>query len=154
MRRTAVVGLALAVIGLLLAVGFWPLTSVSGARLREARQGDQYAGYSVNQRILIHEKVLNVSYANIFGSAMTFLDLEDGDPNTDTVVYVSGDARALASGTVIFASAILKEVFGTFQYWEIATPQDIQPSWPIDAVFYGLMGAGVALLAWVALRKK
>ena len=38
-------------------------------------------------------------------------------------------------------------------YWVVATPGDIHPSWPVDAVFYGIMAAGVAVLAYAALQR-
>ena len=40
MNRLAVTGLGLTVAGLLLVVGFWPLTSVSGADLLASRNGN------------------------------------------------------------------------------------------------------------------
>jgi len=61
MNRLAVTGLGLTVAGLLLVVGFWPLTSVSGADLLASRNGNQYTGYTQGSQITVHEKVVDVT---------------------------------------------------------------------------------------------
>jgi hypothetical protein len=155
-ERLAIVGIGLTVAGLLLVVGFWPLTSLSGARLLAAKSGNQYPGYSPGDRITIRERILNVSYANFAGSPTTFLELDDGNPDVATTILVSGDARGVVSpGDVIFTSAVLRSVnFGfTFQYWGVESPADIHQSWPVDAVFYGITAAGVVVLVVAAFRK-
>ncbi|TLZ80950.1 MAG: hypothetical protein E6K11_04085 [Methanobacteriota archaeon] len=58
----------------------------------------------------------------------------------------------VSEGDVIFATAVL-QVVGSFYYWEVATPGNIHPSWPVDALFYGVMGTGVVVLAVAAFRK-
>ncbi len=156
-KRLAIIGLGLTVAGLLLVVGFWPLTSESGAKLLASKNGNQYSGYAPGARITIHEKILNVSFSNFLGNPHTFLELDDGNPDVTTTILVSGDARGVvAPGNVIFASAVLQSVsFGgfPFEYWEVATPGDVHQSWPVDALFYGIMAAGVALLVVAAFRK-
>jgi len=152
-RRLAIVGLGLTVAGLLLVVGFWPLISLSGAKLLAARNGNQYPGYAQGAQITVHEKVISVSFSNFFGNPYTTLELDDGDPNVVTAILVKGDARSVVSeGDVIFATAVL-QVVGSFYYWEVATPGNIHPSWPVDALFYGVMGTGVVVLAVAAFRK-
>jgi len=152
-RRFAIVGLGLTVAGLLLVVGFWPLTSLSGAKLLAARNGSQYPGYAQGAQITVHERVISVSFSNFFGNPTTTLELDDGDPNVVTAILVKGDARSVVSeGDVIFATAVL-QVIGSFYYWEVATPGNVHQSWPIDAIFYGVMGTGVVVLAVAAFRK-
>ena len=154
-RRFAIVGLGLTVAGLLLVVGFWPLTSLSGAKLLAARNGSQYPGYAQGAQITVHERVISVSFSNFFGNPTTTLELDDGDPdpNVVTAILVKGDARSVVSeGDVIFATAVL-QVVGSFYYWEVATPGNVHQSWPIDAIFYGVMGTGVVVLAIAAFRK-
>ena len=152
-RRFAIVGLGLTVAGLLLVVGFWPLTSLSGAKLLAARNGSQYPGYAQGAQITVHERVISVSFSNFFGNPTTTLELDDGDPNVVTAILVKGDARSVVSeGDVIYATAVL-QVIGSFYYWEVATPGNIHQSWPIDAIFYGVMGTGVVVLAIAAFRK-
>jgi len=152
-RRFAIVGLGLTVAGLLLVVGFWPLTSLSGAKLLAARNGSQYPGYAQGAQITVHEKVISVSFSNFFGNPYTTLELDDGDPNVVTAILVKGDARSVVSeGDVIYATAVL-QVIGSFYYWEVATPGNVHQSWPIDAIFYGVMGTGVVVLAIAAFRK-
>ena len=152
MRKLAVLGLVLAVVGGGLALGFWPLTSVSGAKLAAALASDgTYTGYAVGSRITIREKVVDVQYTEVFGTSI--VELEDGNPGVDTAVAVRGDARPVALiGSYIYTSAVLQE-FITFQYWEVSTPADIHPSLPVDAAFYGLAGLGVVLLVVAALRR-
>ncbi len=153
MNRLAVTGLALTVAGLLLVVGFWPLTSVSGADLLASRNGNQYTGYTQGSQITVHEKVVDVSFTNFFGNPTTTLEIEDGNPNEPTVIYVRGDARGVVSpGDVIFAYATLQLVTG-FYYWEVASPGNVHLSWPIDALFYGIMAVGVVVLGGAAFRK-
>src|SRR5881628_728518 len=153
MNRLAVTGLALTVAGLLLVVGFWPLTSVSGADLLASRNGNQYTGYTQGSQITVHEKVVDVSFTNFFGNPTTTLEIEDGNPNEPTVIYVRGDARGVVSpGDVIFAYATLQLVTG-FYYWEVASPGNVHLSWPIDALFYGIMAVGVVVLGVAAFRK-
>ncbi|TLZ80932.1 MAG: hypothetical protein E6K11_04090 [Methanobacteriota archaeon] len=152
-RRLAIVGLGLTVAGLLLVVGFWPLTSLSGAKLLAARNGSQYPGYAQGAQITVHERVISVSFSNFFGNPTTTLELDDGDPNVVTAILVKGDARSVVSeGDVIYATAVL-QVVGSFYYWEVATPGNVHQSWPIDAIFYGVMGTGVVVLAIAAFRK-
>jgi len=152
-RRPAIVGLGLTVAGLLLVVGFWPLTSLSGAKLLAARNGSQYPGYAQGAQITVHERVISVSFSNFFGNPTTTLELDDGDPNVVTAILVKGDARSVVSeGDLIFATAVL-QVVGSFYYWEVATPGNVHQSWPIDAIFYGVMGTGVVVLAIAAFRK-
>ena len=152
-RRFAIVGLGLTVAGLLLVVGFWPLTSLSGAKLLAARNGSQYPGYAQGAQITVHERVISVSFSNFFGNPTTTLELDDGDPNVVTAILVKGDARSVVSeGDVIYATAVL-QVIGSFYYWEVATPGNVHQSWPIDAIFYGVMGTGVVVLAIAAFRK-
>lgn len=155
-KRLPIIGLCLTVAGLLLVVGFWPLTSVSGAKLLASRNGNQYSGYAVGSRITIHEEVLDVSYVpNFFGRNFTRLVLNDGDPSQTTAIYVLGDARGIvAPGEVIVTSAVLRVIQSvSFYYWEVATPGDVRPSWPVDALFYGIMAAGVVVLGVAAFRK-
>jgi len=152
-RRFAIVGLGLTVAGLLLVVGFWPLTSLSGAKLLAARNGSQYPGYAQGAQITVHERVISVSFSNFFGNPTTTLELDDGDPNVVTAILVKGDARSVVSeGDVIYATAVL-QVIGSIYYWDVATPGNVHQSCPIDAIFYGVMGTGVVVLAIAAFRK-
>jgi len=157
LRRLAIVGLTLTLAGLGLAVGFWPLYSVSGADLFASRNVNppSYSGYAPDARITIHERVLGVNVLNFFGSQVTSLELDDGGAQPTTTVYVQGDASGVVKdGDVIYASAVLRFIpSANFYYWEIATPGDVHQSWPVDAVFYGIMAVGVAVLAYAALRK-
>lgn len=154
MNRLAVAGLAMTVAGLLLVVGFWPLTSVSGADLLASKNGSQYNGYTQGSQITVHERVIDVTFTNFFGNPTTTLYLEDGDPSTDTFLNVRGDARNVVSpGDVIFAFATLQVISG-FYYWEVASPGNVHRSWPIDTLFYGIMAAGVVVLAVAAFRKR
>src|SRR5256712_2353884 len=154
MNRLAVAGLAMTVAGLLLVVGFWPLTSVSGADLLASKNGNQYNGYTQGSQITVHERVIDVTFTNFFGNPTTTLYLEDGDPSTDTFLNVRGDARNVVSpGDVIFAFATLQVISG-FYYWEVASPGNVHRSWPIDTLFYGIMAAGVVVLAVAAFRKR
>src|SRR2546430_15760678 len=122
MNRPAVIGLGLAVAGILLVVGFWPLFSVSGADLLASRSGNQYLGYTQGSQITVHEKVLDVSFTNFFGTPTTTLEIEDGNSNDATVIYVRGDARAAVSpGDATFASATLQLITG-FYYRQAACP--------------------------------
>ena len=156
-RKLAALGIAITLIGLVLVLAFWPLTSVSGADLlasRLATQNSSYAGYSEGSRITIHERVLDVTFTNFFGNQVTTLELDDGDGSATTGIYVVGDARGVvANGNVIYASAVLRLLFGSVYYWEVSTPQDIHASWPVDAVFYGVMASGALVLAYAGLRK-
>ncbi len=157
MKRLALVGLTLTLAGLGLAVGFWPLFSVSGADLLASRNVNPpaYYGYSPDARITIHERVLAVRVFSFFGNQVTSLELDDSSAQQTTLVYVQGDASGVVkAGDVIFASAVLRFIpSANFYYWEIATPGDVHQSWPVDAAFYGIMGVGVAVLAYAALRK-
>lgn len=154
MRRLAILGLVVTIVGVILAVGFWPLASVSGAQLRAAESGNTYVGYAPGQQITIHAKVLDVSYNQIFGTSHTQIQLDSGDPNNPVAVYVQGDARAVVSaGEVIFAPAVLQTAFGA-QYWQVASPSDVHPAWYVDAAFDATMVVGVILLAIAAFRKR
>lgn len=71
MQRFAVIGLALTVAGVVLAVGFWPLVSLSGVQLLAARSGNQYPAYAPDTRILIRERVIGIAFASFFGTQLT-----------------------------------------------------------------------------------
>src|SRR2546427_6040772 len=153
MNRLAVAGLAMTVAGLVLFVGFWPLTSVSGADLLASKNGSQYTGYTRGSQITVHERVIDITFTNFFGNPTTTLYLEDGNPNADTFLNVRGDARTVVSaGDVIFASATLQVISGVY-YWEGASPGNVHPSWPIDALFYGVIAAGGVVLRGAPFRK-
>ncbi len=155
MKRLAIIGLALTLVGVALSVGFWPLTTVSGADLLASRNASpQYLGYSLDSGITVHERILRVEYIGPFlGGPITTLELEDGSPQQTMVIYVRGDATTVVKdGDLIYAWAVLRN-YGGFLYWEVPTPSDVHQSWPIDAVFYGIMAVGVAILAYAALRK-
>ena len=155
-NRLAIVGLVVTVVGALLAVGFWPVTSLSGAELLAAKTGNRYPGFAPGARITVHEKVLDVTFSSFFGGSFTALELEDGDSSQATTILVRGDARAVVgAGQVVYAYAVLQtvNVFGSpFDYWEVPTPADVHQSWPVDTVFYSIMIVGVVLLAFAAFR--
>ncbi len=151
MRRLMILGIVLALVGLVLAVAYWPLTSVSGATLRANQSGSGYLGYAVGARITIHERIDNVSYLG-FPSPTTFLSLDSGDPGHPVTVLVQGDARPVVTlGETVYMSATLQEFVGV-QYWQVASPSDIHAAWPVDAAFYATLGVGVVLLIADAAR--
>lgn len=153
-KRLGIIGVVVTAVGLLLALAFWPLTSVSGAELAAARSGNEYIGYPTGSRITVRERVIDVIFANPFGTPSTTLQLDDANPDVDTSVLVRGDARGIvAPGDIVYLSAVLQTVFGA-SYWEVSTPADVHQSWPIDALFYGLMAAGVMVLVVAAFRRK
>jgi hypothetical protein len=150
MERLAILGLVLTVSGAVLSVGFWPLASVSGAELLAAQSTGQYGPGS---RVFIREKVVDLAYTNVFGANRTMLELEDGDPNAGTYIFVHGDARpGVARGSYYYFSAT-RTSYGLGTYWDVASPAEIQPSLPIDALFFADLVIGVLLLAIVAFRK-
>jgi len=155
MKRLAIVGIVLALVGLLLAVAYWPLTSVSGPQLRADEQGNGFLGYAVGARITIHEKIDNVSYAQIFGPSVTTLWMDSGDPNNPVPVYVQGDARPVVTpGEVVYMPATLEQTVFGIEYWQVSSPSDVHAAWPVDAVFYGALGLGVICLVADAVRNR
>lgn len=155
MRRLAVAGLVLTVVGILLVVGFWPLTSVTPAQLLAARNGGSYSGYAVGTRITIHGKVLSVSYADYFGATLTRLEMDTGDPNNPVDVFVQGDARGVVTpGETVYMSAVLEPAFFGVEYWQVATPTDVHAAWPVDYAMYGLTGLGVVMVGVGALTRR
>jgi hypothetical protein len=148
------VGIALALVGLLLAVAYWPLTSVSGPQLRADESGNGFLGYAVGAKITIHEKVNNVSYSSIF-APVTVLWIDSGDPNNPVPVYVEGDARpAVTPGEVVYMPATLEQTVFGIEFWQVSTPSDIHAAWPIDAAFYSAMGLGVVMVIADAYRSR
>ena len=153
MKRLAVVGIVLALVGLFLAVAYWPLTSVNGPQLRADEQGNGYLGYAVGARVTIHEKIDNVSYSSILGSSVTTLWMDSGDPNNPVPVAVQGDARPVVTpGEVVYMPAVLEQTLLGFQYWQVSTPSDIHAAWPLNAAFYGALGLGIVLVVADAMR--
>lgn len=153
MKRLAVVGIVLALVGLFLAVAYWPLMSVSGSQLRAAEGGNGFLGYSVGAKVTIHEKIDNVSYSSFLGPSITVLWMDSGDPNNPVPVYVQGDARPVVTpGEVVYMPAVLEQTLLGIQYWQVSTPSDIHAAWPLDAAFYGTMGFGIVLVVADAMR--
>ncbi len=147
MKRLAIVGIALALVGLLLAVAYWPLTSVSGPQLRADEQGNGFLGYAVGAQVTIHEKVDNVSYTSFLGPSVTVLWIDSGDPNNPVPVYVEGDARpVVTAGEVVYMPAVLEQTLLGIEFWQVSTPSAIHAAWPIDAAFYGALGLGVVFV--------
>ena len=155
MKRLAIAGIVLALVGLLLAVAYWPLTSVSGSQLRADEQGNGFLGYAVGAKVTIHEKIDNVSYSSLLGPSITVLWIDSGDPNNPVPVYVQGDARPVVTpGEVVYMPAVLEQALLGFQYWQVSTPSDIHAAWPVDAAFYGAIGLGVVFLVVDAVRSR
>lgn len=155
MRRLAVAGLVLTIVGILLVVGFWPLTSVSPSQLLAAQSGSGYSGYAVGTRITIHGNVLNVSYADFFGATLTRLDMDSGNPNNPVSVYVQGDARGVVTpGETVYMSAVLEQTFFGAEYWQVATPTDVHAAWPVDYGMAGLTVLGVAMVGIGSLARR
>lgn len=155
MKRLAIVGIVIALVGLVLAVAYWPLTSVSGTQLRADQSGGNYLGYAVGAKVTIHEKVDNVSYVSFLGPSTTILWMDSGDPNNPVPVYVEGDARPVVTpGEVVYMPATLQQSILGLEYWQVSTPSDIHAAWPLDYAFYGAVGFGVVLVVADALRGK
>ncbi len=153
MKRLAIVGIALALVGLLLAVAYWPLTSVSGSQLRADEQGNGYLGYAVGAQVTIHEKIDNVSYSSFLGPSVTVLWMDSGDPNNPVPVYVEGDARPVVTpGEVVYMPAVLEQTVLGIEYWQVSTPANIHAAWPVDAAFYGVLGLGIVMVVADAVR--
>ncbi len=151
MKRLAIVGVVIALAGLLLVVAYWPLTSVSGAQLRADESGGGYTGYAVGATATIHGKVDNVSYLPLLGT--TVLGIDSGDPNNPVPVYVEGDARPVVTpGEDVYMRATLEPAILGIDYWQVSTPSDIHAAWPIDYAFYGAVGFGVVLVVADTLR--
>ncbi len=150
MRKLVAAGIVLLVVGLFLSAGFWPLFSVNGVKLAAAKSGNTYEGYSPGSQVLLHDKVLNVSYVGILDNS--FIQVDSGNPNNPLLIVVQGDARGrVAPGDVIYATAILQSGLAGIEYWQIPSPGYIQPSWPLDALFYGTAGLGALCLVAAAL---
>ncbi len=153
MKRLAIVGVVIAIVGLLLAVAYWPLTSVNGAQLRADESGGGFTGYAVGATATIHGKVDNVSYVSFLGPATTVLWIDSGDPNNPVPVYVEGDARPVVTpGEEVYMRATLEPAILGLEYWQVSTPADVHAAWPIDYAFYGAVGLGVVLVVADALR--
>ena len=153
MKRLVVVGIVLALVGLVLAVAYWPLTSVSGAQLRADEQGGGFLGYAAGAKITIHEKIDNVSYVSFLGPSTTVLWIDSGDPGNPVPVYVEGDARPVVTpGEVVYMPAVLEQTVLGLEYWQVSTPSDINAAWPVDYAFYGTKGFGVVLVVADSLR--
>ncbi len=151
MKRLGIVGVVIALVGLFLVVAYWPLTSVSGPQLRADESSGGYTGFTVGDMVTIHGRVDNVSYVAFLGA--TVLGIDSGDPNHPVPVYVQGDARpALTPGEEVYMRATLQPAAFGIEYWQVSTPSDIHPAWPIDYAFYGTMGLGVVLVVADAVR--
>ena len=158
MRKMLGIGVLIAVVGVVLLLAFWPLTSVSGAQLLNAQQGNDYPTYADGTQITIHATVADMHSGSFLGSSYTFLDLQTNDPNHNVTVYVQGDASgSVSAGETVYMTAVLHRVTllgASLAYWEVPTPQDIHPSLPVDASFAGISLAGVVVAAVGALRKR
>lgn len=157
MKRLAIVGIVIAVVGLLLVVAYWPLTSVSGAQLRADESGGGYTGFAVGDVVTIHGNVDNASYLPLLGT--TVLEISSGDPNNPVPVLVQGDARPVVTpGEEVYMRATLESgALGSIlgiEYWQVSTPSDVHAAWPINYAFYGALGLGVVLVVADALRSK
>lgn len=157
MRKMLAIGVLLAVLGVVLLLAFWPLTSVSGAQLLAARQGTDYPAYADGAQITIHDKVVDVRSGTFLGSGYTFLVLETNDPTQNITVYVQGDTNgSVTAGEVVYMTAVLRRVTflgQSYSYWDVPTPQDIHDSLPVDATFAGITVAGVVVAVLGAARR-
>ncbi len=157
MRKMMTIGVLLAVLGVVLLLAFWPLTSVSGAQLLAARQGNDYPAYANGAQITIHEKVVDVRSGSFLGSGYTFLVLQTNDPAQNITVYVQGDASgSVTAGEVVYTTAVLRRVTflgQSYSYWDVPTVQDIHDSLPVDATFAGITVAGVVVAVLGAARR-
>ena|SRR2546428_6214523 len=149
MRRLAILGLMLVIVGAVLAVAFWPLASVSGAKLLSGESGNSWA---LGSRVFVHEKILKAAYPRVLVGNWTAVELEDGDPSTGTYVLVKGDARPFISLGSFHYFTATRATFGLGVYWEVSSPSDIKPSLPVDAAFDATLGIGLLLIV-VTFRK-
>lgn len=155
MKRLGTVGLVIALVGLFLAVAYWPLTSTNGPQLLASESNGGFAGYPAGAKVTIHEKILNVSYYPFFGIQGTVLWMSTGDPNRPLPVLVEGDARGVVTpGEIVYMPAVLEQTFGGYEYWQVSTPSDVHPAWPLDYAFYGALGLGVAFVVADAIRAR
>ncbi len=153
MKRLAIVGPFIALVGLLLAVAYWPRTSVSGAQLRGDGSGNGFTGYAVGAMATIHARVDNVGYASFFGGSSTVLWIDSGDPSNPVPAYVEGDARPVVTpGETVYMPATLERNVLGIEHGQVSSPSDIHAAWPIDSAFYGAVGLRVVLVVADALR--
>lgn len=161
-KKLSFIGIVIAAVGLFLFLGFWPLFSANGGVLTLARQNsDVYHGYTVGQQVLFRGTVLNVTFSGCDSSGCyTILYMDAGDTLAPWFeLAVKGDARgAVTPGSVIFVTAVLKDevIIGHYyQYWQVASPSDIHPAWPVDATFAAtaLVGFGLFLAGAIVARK-
>ena len=158
MRKMLGIGVLIAVVGVVLLLAFWPLTSVSGPQLLAARRGSDYPGFTDGAQITIRAVVADVHAGTFLGSSYTFLELRTSDATENVTVYVQGDAGgAVSVGETVYMTAVLHRVTilgQSLAYWEVPTPQDIHPSLPVDATFAGIGIAGLVVAALGALRDR
>lgn len=157
-----VLGVVVLLVGLFLLVGFWPLFAHDGRELLAAREGNGYAGYAPGDGILFRGRATDVTFVadNPLFGAVTFVTVEDGDPDEETIIVIRGDARGrVAEGRDFFAGLTLREgrVFSLFviEYWEAAGPEAVQSPLLVDGFFAGLvlLGAALVLLGRLEARR-
>lgn len=157
-------GLVLLAVGVLLLVGFWPLASYDGRELLAARSGNDYVGFAPGDTVLFRGLALDVAFVDLpfTEEDFTLVEVQDGDPDEDTVVVVRGDARGrIAEGSEFYATLTLRQGFSIGpvtlpgEYWEMARPEDARSPFVIDAVFGAatLLGGAVLVLGLMEGRR-
>jgi hypothetical protein len=156
-RRLAITGTVLAVLGVFLTLGFWPVATLDGAELHASRTdsgaGQAYQGYGTGSQIWIRAKIISVGYSTVYyGTERTLFELEDGNSTSGTYVFVHGDARFVTLGDFYFFPAVLEQFSDGLLRWDVPSPRDVSHTRTLDAWFYSLAGVGVFLLSIAVYR--
>ncbi len=154
-KRIFSIGLVIIIIGLFLAIAFWPLTGISGEQLSKKRTDQGYKGYGKGDKVKVYGTITDLegtdlpSWAEDLGLEDTVLVELDGN---FTFIVKGSSQIQYSEGDSVYVNLALKEGVLT-SYWQANSKDDIKSKTTIDYIFYGLVGFGIAVAAVGADRE-
>lgn len=143
-KKVFSIGVTILLIGTFLIFAFWPLTAISAQDLAEEKEND-YDEYDIGEKVRVYGTITDVNEVGLLDIVVMELD---GDMS---IVIENQDEIEFDEGDVVYCEIKRSEVIEDFGYWELE--DDISSKRIIDYVFYGVVGAGIAVAAVGAIKE-
>ena len=126
------IGVVILVLGLILVVAFWPLTSVRGRDLTTD-------GYEVGDKVTIYGTITRI---------IPLGDLELIQIDGELEIVKTDGRTSMQEGDVIYGELRYSQTL--IRHWRIEG--DLKPKMHVDLIFYAITGVGLAISAAGAVK--
>ncbi len=144
-------GIVILVIGILLAVLFWPIFGVSGSELEDDQDGLVFESYSQDDTVLVYGTITEITetdfpdwFEEIGIRNAIHVELDDGF----SFVIHDEEGGDFSEGDSVYGNLILREEsiafgIGRIEYWEMTG--SLRSKRFVDILFYGTIIAGAVI---------